>query len=605
MSDAGLHSGLSTGLRIPLRPLSRILRARERGENPDAIERENLAARHEAARDTARERAEGRLLLVAMCFFAGFLTVALRMGALAAAPPVEPILETSDSAIISARADILDASGRILATNHTTQALYAHPHQLYRPDIAAARLAEIFPGLEEEQLAARFGPDRRFAWIRRNLSPEQQQAVYEIGDPGLHFGPREMRLYPNGALASHVLGAARFGQEGVDAAEVVGAAGIEAEFDAYLRDPTQGGAPLRLSLDLSVQAAVEEVLAGGIAIMHAVGGSAVLMDAHTGEIVAMASQPDYDPNAPPLALADGAPDEDPLFNRAVQGVYELGSVFKAFTIAQALELGLVNPSTIFEVATPLRSAGHVIEDYKPLGPELSVEGILVESSNIGTGHIARMIGGARQRDFLTALGLTEVTDLELIEAASAAPILPPHWNEPYNLTVSYGHGLAISPVSLAAGYATLVNGGYRVTPSLLAQDTPQRGEQVISEATSAQMRALLRAVVAEGTASMADIEGYHVGGKTGTADLPRPEGGYYDDRNLATFAAAFPMTDPEYVLVVTLDQPWIEALGEVRRTAGWTTVPVTGEIISRVAPLLGLRPDIASPALDPLTGAQN
>ncbi|MEN0079278.1 MAG: penicillin-binding protein 2 [Pseudomonadota bacterium] len=589
--------------RIPLRPLSRILRARAEGENPDAIERENLAQRHEAARDGARERAEGRLLLLAMCFFGAFLTVSLRMAGLAASPPVEPVLETTDSPIISARADILDAQGRILATNHTTRALYAHPHQLYRPDLAAERLAEIFPTLEEEQLATRFAPGRRFAWIRRNLSPEQEQAVYDIGEPGLFFGPREMRLYPNGRLAAHVLGRARFGDEAVNAAEVLGAAGVEAEFDSFLRDPAQQGAPLRMSLDLSIQAAVEEVLAGGIGLMHAVGGSAVLMDVETGEIVAMASQPDYDPNAPPLALAEGAPDDDPLFNRAVQGVYELGSVFKAFTVAQALEMGLVNANTVFDVSTPLRSAGHLIDDFKPLGPELTVREILVESSNIGTGHIARMIGGAEQRAFLDQLGLLAPRDLELIEAGSARPILPPHWEEPYNLTVSYGHGMATSPVSLAAAYATLVNGGRRVEPTLLQQDAPRLGERVISEGVSAQIRQMLRDTVIQGTASMADVEGYRVGGKTGTADMPRPEGGYYEDRNLTTFAAAFPMDAPEYVLVVTLDQPWIEALGEVRRTAGWTAVPVTAEIISRVAPLLGLRPDIAPVASDPLISA--
>ncbi len=590
-----------TAPRVPLRPLARILRARERGENPDAIERENLRKRHEAARDGLRQRSESRLLMLAMCFFAAFLTVGLRMAALAASDPEEPRTATSASAILNTRADIVDRQGRVLATNFETHALYAHPHELIDPATAAQGLAGIFDDLDPEALYRRFTDERRFIWIRRYISPEQEQMVHDLGEPGLLFGPREMRLYPNGALAAHVLGGAGFGQEAVNAAEVIGIAGVEAAFDAALRDPARDGAPLRLSLDLTVQATVEEVLAGGMGIMGAVGASAVLMDVETGEILSLASLPDFDPNQRPRPLTEGDQADSPLFNRALQGVYELGSVFKTFTIALALEEGLVTPQTIIDTEGPLRMAGFSINDFRDYGDEMSVEEVLVHSSNIGTARIAQLIGQARQEVFLDSLGLLEPTGIEMLEAPSGRPMQPDSWGDLATMTVSYGHGISTSPVHLAAAYASLVNGGTRIEPTLLYRDTPQEGARVISERVSAEIRTLLRAVVTDGSATLADIEGYQVAGKTGSADKPHPNGGYYEDRVLATFASVFPADRPEYVLVVTLDEPEIAALGETRRTAGWTAVPVAAEVIRRVAPLLGLWPAIGPQSDDRLS----
>ncbi|MEI2807184.1 peptidoglycan D,D-transpeptidase FtsI family protein [Albidovulum sp.] len=580
-------------IRTPLRPLARILSARSRGENPDVIERENIRIRHEAMRDSARARAEGRLVMLGAAFLLAFGAVGFEMGVLASTDPVEPAAAAGGASIVAQRADITDREGRILATNLVTHSLYAQPQMMVDPVGSAMKLAAIFPDLDVARMKKDFTGTRKFIWLKKKISPEQMQRVHEIGDPGLLFGPREMRLYPNGAIAAHVLGGASFGREGVSSAEVVGTAGIEKTFDGWLRDPANGGAPLQLSLDLTIQSTVEDVLYGGMKLMNAKGAAAVLMDAKSGEIVAIASLPDFDPNTRPAALTKGDPSDSPLFNRAVQGVYELGSTFKIFAIAQALDLGLVAPETMVETKGPLVWGKFRIRDFHNYGPQLSVTDVIVKSSNIGTAHVAQMIGGTRQQDFLGKLGLFDATPVELVEAPGAKPLRPAKWPEITTMTVSYGHGVAASPLHLAAAYAAMVNGGTRVAPTLLRRPNAAPGQRVISEQTSAIIRSLLRQVVQRGTATFGDVQGYEVGGKTGTADKPKPNGGgYYKDKVVATFAAVFPMSDPKYVLVVSLDEP-VETSGtEPRRTAGWTAVPVGAEIIRRAAPLLGLRPEL-------------
>ncbi|PQV59131.1 cell division protein FtsI (penicillin-binding protein 3) [Defluviimonas denitrificans] len=578
--------------RIPLRPLARILSARAKGENPDVIERENIRQRHEEMRDRSRAMAEGRLLLLCGAFLAVFGVVAAQMGFLAASEPAEPVSAQSGSAIVAQRADIVDREGRILATNLVTHSLYAQPPQMVDPVGSAEKLAAIFPDLDAERLKKDFTGKRKFLWVKKKISPEQMQLVHEIGDPGLLFGPREMRLYPNGAIASHVLGGASFGREGVRSAEVVGTAGVEKTFDTWLRDPANGGAPLQLSLDLTVQSTVEDVLYGGMKLMNAKAASAILMDVHTGEVVAMASLPDFDPNTRPAPLLKGNPGDSPLFNRAVQGVYELGSTFKVFAVAQALELGLVNPDTLVDTQSPMVWGKYRIRDFHNYGKQLTVSDVIVKSSNIGTAHIALMLGGERQQQFLKSLGLFDPTAVELAEAPTGRPLLPKRWSEISTMTISYGHGLSASPLHLAAAYATIANGGTRITPTLLKTDRRQEGERVISEGTSREILDMMRAVVSRGTASFGEVQGYSVGGKTGTADKAKPTGGYYKDKVIATFASVFPTTAPKYVLIVSLDEPVETSGDEPRRTAGWTAVPVGAEIIRRAAPLLGLRPEL-------------
>lgn len=578
--------------RIPLRPLARILSARAKGENPDVIERENIRVRHEEMRDRSRMMAEGRLLLLGLAFFAAFGVVGARMGLLAATEPVEPASAGGGAAIVAQRADIVDREGRILATNLVTHSLYAQPPLMVDPARAADQLAEIFPDLDAAQLKKDFSGKRKFLWVKKKISPEQMQLVHEIGDPGLLFGPREMRLYPNGALAAHVLGGASFGREGVRSAEVVGTAGVEKTFDTWLRDPANGGAPLQLSVDLTVQSTVEDVLYGGMRLMNAKAASAIMMDVSTGEIIAMASLPDFDPNTRPSALLKGEPGDSPLFNRAAQGVYELGSTFKVFAVAQALELGLVNPDTLVDTKSPMFWGKYKIRDFHNYGAQLSTTDVIVKSSNVGTAHIAMMVGAERQQQFLKSLGFFDPVPVELSEAATGKPLLPKRWSEISTMTISYGHGLSASPLHLAAAYAAIANGGTRITPTILKTATRQQGERVMSEAVSHEVTDMMRQVVTRGTASFGEVPGYSVGGKTGTADKTMPKGGYYKDKVMATFASVFPTNAPKYVLIVSLDEP-VETTGtEPRRTAGWTAVPVGAEIIRRAAPLLGMRPEL-------------
>lgn len=578
-------------IRTPLRPLARILEARQKGENPDAIERENKRIRHEQMRDMARQRAEGRLLVLGVFFFMAFAIVGARMGHLATSDAVEPRAQAPGAVISAARADIVDRNGSLLATNFETHALYAQPHQMIDPKLAAERLVKIFPDLKIERLTKDFTGKRKFVWIKKKISPEQMQSVHEIGDPGLLFAPRDMRLYPNGKLAAHVLGGASFGKEGVQAAEVIGVAGIEKFRDAYLRDPANGEKPLELSLDLSVQAASETVLEGGMKILNAKWATSVLMDIHTGEVISSVSLPNFDPNKRPPVEATGKAVDSPLFNHAVQGVYELGSVFKIFAAAQAIDLGLVNANTVIDTDEPIELHGHKIGEFqdKKLG-ELSITDIIVESSNRGTGRLALAIGAERQRDFLDSLGFLKATPIEVVEASIGRPQLPENWIDLSAVTISYGHGLSSSPMHLAAGYAAIANGGHAITPTLIKQDGPRLGPRVMSQKAAETSLMMLRKVVTDGTASFSDVPGYSVGGKTGSADKTTKRGGYYEEKVLTTFASVFPTDDPKYVLIVSMDEAVESAGEEPRRTAGWTAVPVAGEMITRIAPLLGLRP---------------
>lgn len=578
-------------IRRPLRPLPRILKARAAGEDPDLVEAEERAARLRKQRAREKRRAEFRLGLMALVFGLAFVSVGVKMGMVAMAEPEEPHARAYAPAIINSRANIVDRNGAILATNLRTAALYANPQKMADPQHAANGLVAIFPDLDAARLLRDFTGPRKFIWIKRKLSPEQQQAVLDLGEPGLKIGPRQLRLYPNGAFAAHILGGTKFGVEGVRSAELVGVAGVELQFDDYLRDPANDGHPLQLSIDLTVQSAMRQVLEGGMQLMNAKGATGVLMEAQTGRIISMVSLPDFDPNHRPRPPVSGDPADSPLFNRAAQGTYELGSTFKLFTAAQALESGAATADTMINTRGPLKWHSFEINDFHDYGARLSLRDVIVHSSNVGAARLAASMGAEAQQAFLGRLGLLQKLPLELPEARRSTPLVPRRWSEISTMTISYGQGIAVTPVHLAAAYAALVNGGLRVHPTLLNTATPPtEDDRVISESTSFALRDMLRQVVLRGTASLAEVEGYEVGGKTGSADKPSPQGAYYEDRVIGTFASAFPMSDPQYVLVVSLDEPKIDVLGEERRTAGWTAVPVSAEIIRRIAPLLGLRP---------------
>ena len=376
----------------------------------------------------------------------------------------------------------------------------------------------------------------------------------------------------------------------MNSAEVIGVAGVEKAFDAWLRDPGNEGAPLALSIDLTLQQAMEDVLASGMNVMNAKGATGILMEVETGEILAMASLPDFDPNDRPRPLLTGEPSDSPLFNRAVQGQYELGSTFKIFPVAQALDLGLVNPASGINAAAPMRIGRFLINDFHNYGKELSVTDVIVKSSNVGTVRIAQLIGPERQKDFLEKLGLFVPTSIEMVEAPTGQPLVPTRWPAVTAATVSFGHGLAASPLHLAAAYATIANGGKRVTPTLVHGRQRPEGEQVLSPRAAAMAVDMLRQVVTRGTARQAEVPGYEVAGKTGSADKPRAAGGYYENKIIATFASVFPASDPKYVLITMLDEPSTTINGTAVRTAGHTVAPVAAEMVRRIGPLLGLEP---------------
>jgi cell division protein FtsI (penicillin-binding protein 3) len=579
--------------RKPLRPLAHIIAARQDGKNPDFIEAKERSERNQVLQQKTRVRAENRLLALGLIFIIGFCAVGGKMAMLASSSADEVRQYNVGSKIINQRANIVDRKGNILATNMSTQALYAQPPLMINPKKAADDLLRIFPDLNHERVTRNFtSGKRKFVWVKKSVSPEQQQQVHDLGEPGLLFGNREMRLYPNGKLAAHILGGTRFGEEGVKAAEIVGVGGVEKYFDDMLRDPALEGKPLELSIDLTAQAATRQVLKDGMRFMNAKGASAILMDVSTGEIISLVSLPDFDPNNRPRVAVKGDPSDNPLFNRAAQGLYELGSTFKIFTAATSLEKGLANPQTIIDT-TPFKWNRKTYKDYKNYGPTNSVEDIIMKSSNVGTIRMALAAGTSAQKKTLKDLGFFDAVPVELGEAGRTKPQIPKNWSDTSTITISFGHGISATPLHLATAYSIVANGGYRVKPTIKKINIENlTKEKVISPKTSQQLISMLRRVVSEvdGTAKMAKVDGYEVAGKTGTAEKIKPTGGYYDKKVIATFAAIFPASDPKYTLVVSLDEPEIEVYGEKRRTAGFTAVPVAAEIISRVAPILNLRP---------------
>ena len=578
-------------IRSPLRPLLRIIKARENGINPDFIESQEKVKRLTKKIILEKDRARQRILLLMCMFTLAFSLIGVKMFVLASYVP--PYLSKPEKVTVfdNRRNKITDRNGIVLATNIKTFSLYVHPHELIDKRKVAFALANLFPSLDTNSLNKKFNDGRKFVWIKKRLSPEERKKVKNLGEPGIYFGPREVRLYPNGRLASHILGGTTFGREGVNSVELIGQAGVELSYNNYLSNSENK--ELVLSIDLPIQAIIEKVLVGGISIMNAKGGSAILMDVHNGQLISLASLPHFDPNHRPALPIQGDPSISPLFNRAAQGVYELGSTFKIFTAAQVIDEGIVTAETLVDIKGPLFFGKYKIRDHHYLGPELSVKDVMVKSSNIGTARLAAMVGGVRQKEFLRRFGLLDLTGIELPEASRAKPQSPKRWSNLSTATVSYGHGISVSPLHVAVAYSSIVNGGKRVFPTLIKNAKKnQKFERIISHKTSMVLQDILRAVVKNGTAKNAELDNYSIGGKTGTADKVNFEKpGYIEDKVITTFVAAFPMEAPRYVLVVTLDEPEDRSIDKPMRTAGWTAVPVASEIIKRIAPVLGVKPN--------------
>ncbi|MBF0372514.1 MAG: penicillin-binding protein 2 [Alphaproteobacteria bacterium] len=483
------------------------------------------------------------------------------------------------------RADIVDRNGVLLATSLPTVSLYAKPKEILDAGEASAKLLRVLPELSHTEVLNKLSGDRGFIYLRRNLTPRQQYDVNALGIPGLYFEDGERRVYPQGPLASHVVGMTDLDNKGI--------AGIEKTFDGALT----GRQPLALALDLRVQTVLRDELRRAIADFSAVGATGVVMDVRSGEMLAMVSLPDFDPNAPSTAT------EEARFNRTTLGVYEMGSTFKLFNTAAALDAGIASPESMFDATNPIQISRFSISDYHSLKRPMSVSEILVHSSNVGSAKMAMSLGGERQKEFLGRLGMLRPVAIELPEVGS--PLVPSPWREISTMTISYGHGMAVTPLHLASGVGALINGGWFRQPTLLRQDpqTPVPARRVVDDRTSKNMRKMMRMVVEEGTGGKADVPGYQVGGKTGTAEKAGGAGGYRTKSLLSSFVGAFPMSDPRYVVLVMVDEPHGTKESFGYATGGWVAAPPVSRIVAQIAPMLGIGPVLEAQAAIPVQKA--
>jgi cell division protein FtsI (penicillin-binding protein 3) len=472
------------------------------------------------------------------------------------------------------RADIVDRNGQLLATSLVAHSLYADPKRIWDPVETARALRTVFPDLKESELVAKLSSRSRFEWIKRRLSPQQKQAVWALAQPGLEFVEESDRVYPMGRLAGHVIGSMQPSGTGIN--------GMERAMNDRLMTGDDAN-PLKLSIDSRIQYLVETELAREASAQRALGGAGIIMDVRTGEVIASASWPFMDPNRPET----NSPNEQN--NRVTNSRYEMGSTFKVFTIAIGLEDKVITPETLFDARAPMHIGEETIHDFHAQNKIMSVVEILSHSSNIGTVRIARSVGAPRIKAFFKTIGLMEASGGELAE--SARPLLPTRWSDIAAATASFGHGIAVSPMAVAAAYGAVSNGGHYVRPTYLARDEGSTiiSRSVITQETSETLVSLMRKVVTEGTGRRADALGYLVAGKTGTSEKVGPNG-YDANRRVSSFAGVFPANEPRYSVLILLDEPKgsVETGGVA--TAGLTAAPTVARIIERAAPLLGIAP---------------
>ena len=528
------------------------------------------SVRLDGARAAVLETARDRLLILGLVFVAAFLGVAARLVEVTSSPVAVATRSAPPAAWNTARADIVDRNGVLLATSLPTASLFADPREVLDPTETADRLATALPGLDSDALRKRLEGGGRFTWVRRHLTPAEQYAVNRLGLPGVFFRAEEERVYPQGRLAAHVLG--------FTDPDMVGLAGVERRFETELAS----GQTLRLTIDARVQSILRNELAAGVEHFGAAGAAGLVLDVNTGEVLAMASLPDFDPNTLPR------PSGDTLFNRVTKGVYEMGSVFKLLTAAMALDSGITTIDSGYDASRPLRVARFTIRDFHAKKRWLSVPEILIYSSNIGAAQMARDVGGPLQRARLAELGMLAPSPVELPEVGR--PLFPDPWREINTLTIGFGHGIAVSPLQLGTAIAAVYNGGYfRPATLVRTADSRPAGYQVFTEKTSQQMRAMMRLVVVRGSGRKADVPGLRMGGKTGTAEK-NLNGHYRRKALLSSFVGVFPMDRPRYLVLVSLDEPKGRPDTHNYATAGWVAAPAVGRIAERIAPILGVEP---------------
>jgi cell division protein FtsI (penicillin-binding protein 3) len=524
-----------------------------------------------------------RLLFTGVLFAAAFAAVGGKLADIHLTGRTEGVrisyTKAPDTDLVLARADVFDRNGVVLATNLPVSSLYADPKNILDASDAAQKLASALPQLNFDDVLAKLKSDKKFVWIYRGLTPRQKFEVNRLGIPGVGFLDREHRVYPQGKEAAHVLGLVDVDGKGI--------AGIERRFDDLLE---KGAAPLALSIDIRVQAALHQELEAAMDRFKARGAAGLVLDVTSGEVMAMVSLPDFDPNVPSTVLGDAG------FNRAAKGVYEMGSTFKLFTTAMALDSGAAHMDDRYDASKPLRVAHYTIADDHAKNRWLSVPEILVYSSNIGSARMAMDVGTDIQQAYLESLGLLRKASIELPEVGT--PLVPEKWRDINTMTISYGHGIAVSPLQMASGVAAVANGGIYHPPTLLkrhedegAEDRDTKGLRVFSSEVSADMRKLMHLVVRHGTGKKAAVSGYGIGGKTGTAEK-FIGGSYRKDALISSFVGVFPINAPRYVVLVLFDEPKGDAGTQNYATGGWIAAPVVGRVVQRTASFLGVAPDL-------------
>ena len=553
------------------------------------------ARRFSLMRDVFRmsgEKSQPRVGLVILGFSVLFLAITGRLVMLATVGNEQVGLRRATSTAISAaRPDIVDRNGDVLATDIRTVSVFAEPRKILDKDEATELLTAVLPELDAKDLRDKLGTKKGFVWVKREITPRQQAEVHRLGIPGVGFVPENKRVYPNGTAAAHVLGFANV--------DNVGIAGIEKYIDSQgLQDLNGAGLatqasdlkPMALSIDLRVQHALRDELSKGMEKYKAIAAAGAIMDVNTGEMIALVSLPDFDPGNPVDAL------EKDRINRMSVGVYEMGSTFKALTVAMALDSGKANINSSYSTAGGMMRFGRqVIKEYHGTGRTLTVPEVFLHSSNMGSIKMALSVGVEGHKAFLRKMMQLDRMTTELPE--SAAPIVPGRWGEINTATIAFGHGLAVAPIQAMAAVAALVNGGTLITPTFLKrseEEAKKTGVRVIKPETSEAMRFIMRLNGEKGSARKADVAGYFVGGKTGTAEKVI-NGRYAKNRNFTTFTAIAPSDKPKYLFLAIYDEPKGYAESGGYSTAAWNAGITTGKVIERTAPILGLPPRFEPP----------
>jgi cell division protein FtsI (penicillin-binding protein 3) len=537
----------------------------------------------ERLKGDAQETARQRLVIASGLFAVMFVAIALRMGYVSllrdGAEPTQRVAARGGS-IQSERADIVDRNGAVLATSVPVMSAFVNPRLLLDSTDAARKIVSALPDLKYEDVKAKLEEDKTFVWIKRGLSPREHDRVNRLGIPGLDFQAEERRIYPQGTAAAHILGYASVDNAGL--------AGVERYFDQQL----QSGETVQLAIDLRLQRLIEREIARAVEKFSAIGATAIVMDATNGEILAMASLPTYDPNSAKTITNEA------LFNRATLGVYEQGSTFKIFNTAMALDTGKVNLNTVFDATSPIKIDRFTINDDHAQRRPLNVAELFKFSSNIASAKMAVEMGTETQKAFFDKIGFLKPLNSQLTELA--APLYPRHWMKINTMTIAFGHGISVTPLHLATGSAAVVNGGTLYQPSLVKRTAASApGRRIIQQKTSVTMRQLLRLNAVEGTGKNADVPGYEVGGKTGTAEKPS-RGGYRQKALISGFVGAFPMNDPKFVILVSLDEPKGTKETHGYATAGWVAAPSVKVIIEGMASLYGILPGDLKQGLPPI-----